>query len=239
MKRFFLQPLASLAAGTLLSAQALAFDGSQRAIDWEDELDLTEQQEDQIDAIEDKYHKQFRELRKSHKTDTINSRNHGKPQQAQHLMKQMREEIQQVLTKEQRAEARKLVSERRREAMEKRLRKMAKKLDMTDEQKSQLKQTLNEQSQQYHWPMDHAQRQQARAHFDEAMQDILTGEQQQEWQAMKSGFKKRWHHEGDLKRNFNSDDHNDDGYRTQKGHQKNNHYNNDSQGGFRKGYQDW
>ncbi|WP_419812154.1 hypothetical protein [Bacterioplanoides sp.] len=225
MKRLFLQPLATLAAGTLLSAQAWAFDGSQRPIDWEDELGLSEQQEDQIDAIEDKYHKQFRELRKSHQP-TESTSGHA-------LMKQMRDEIQQVLTKEQRAEARKLVAERRREAMEKRLRQMAKKLDMTDEQKTQLKQTLSQQGQQYRWPMDHEQRQQARAQFDRAMKEILTGEQQQQWQTLQSGFKTRWHHEGDLKRSYHQQE------QAQNGHQKNNHHHDDPHGGLRKGYQDW
>jgi Spy/CpxP family protein refolding chaperone len=230
MKRFFLQPLASFAAGALLSAQALAFDGQHRSIDWQEDLELTEHQEDQIEAIEDKYHQQFRELRKSHK------QGERKPEQAHALMKQMRSEIQQVLTKEQRAEARKLMAQQRQQAMEKRLAKMARKLDMSDEQQQQLKQRNDQRSADYQWPMDRVQREQARAEFEQAMNNILTGEQQQQWQAMKARYKKRWHQEGELRRQHHYRDSHDpshNGY-DERSSEKQSHH-----AGFRKGYQDW
>jgi len=219
MKKMIFQPLATLAVGALISAQAMAFGGHQRGIDWEDELNLSEQQEEQIEAIEDRYHDQFHELRKS------NSQRQERHQQKVSLMKKMREEIQQVLTKEQRATARNLVAERRQKAMEKRLKKLARKLDMTEEQKTQLEQTITAEKANYQWPMDHQQRQQARVKFDNAMSNILTSEQQQEWQAMKAKFKKRWSHGKH------------DGGRHEGRHHYNSHHEND--GGFRKGYGDW
>lgn len=222
MKKSIIQPLAALACGALISAQALAFGGGHRGFDWEEELNLTEQQEDQIDAIEDRYQDQFHAMRQG------NGQRQERHQQAHSLIKQMREEIQQVLSKEQRAAARKLVAERRQHAMKKRLRKVARKLDMTDEQKTQLQQAVSAESNNYQWPMDQEQRQQARANFDLAMQNILTGEQQQEWQTMKAKFKKRWRH----------------GKR--EGHHQENSYNDSSRdnhedhhGGLRKGYHAW
>ncbi|WP_420588414.1 hypothetical protein [Bacterioplanoides sp.] len=219
MKKMFIQPLATFAVGALISVQAMAFGGHQRGIDWEEELDLTEQQEEQIEAIEDRYQDQFHEMRKD------KGQRHERHQQAAALMKQMRQEIQQVLTKEQRAQARNLMTERRHKAMEKRLKKLARKLDMTDEQKSQLKQTLTAQKQQYQWPMDQEQRQQARATFDSAMAGILTSEQQQQWQAMKAKFKKRWHH--------------DKHHRYDEEYHKNSYDEHEHRGGLRKGYHSW
>lgn len=223
MKKSIIQPLAALACGALISAQALAFGGGHRGFDWEEELNLTELQEDQIDAIEDRYQDQFHAMRQG------NGQRQERHQQAHALIKQMREEIQQVLSKEQRAAARKLVAERRQHAMKKRLRRVARKLDLSDEQKAQLQQAVSSEKDSYQWPMDQEQRQQARATFDQAMQNILTGEQQQEWQSMKARFKKRWHrgtHEGHHQRNvFNSSSAggDDDGHH----------------GGFRKGYNAW
>ena len=205
----------NLCCGALISAQAMAFGGHQRGMDWEDELDLTEQQEEQIDAIEDRYHDQFHEMRKS------KGNRQERHQQAAGLLKKMREEIQTVLTKEQRATARKLIAERRQQAMEKRMKKLARKLDMTDEQQSQLKDSMVAQKEQYQWPMDQQQRQQAREDFNNAMNNILTAEQQQQWQAMKAKYKKRWNHgrhEGGKHHGRHHDEHD---------------------GGFRKGYHDW
>lgn len=219
MKKVLIQPLTTFVVGTLISVQAMALGSQQRGIDWEEELDLTELQEARIEAIEDRYQGQFHDMKKS------KGQRHERHQQAATLMKQMRQEIQQVLTKEQRAQARKLMTERRRQAMEKRLKKLASKLDMTDEQQSQLQQTLKTRKQHYQWPMDHEQRQQARAMFDSAMADILTSEQQQQWRAMKAKFKQRWHH--DQSYNRHHDQHYDQPHHDQQS------------GGLRKGYQDW
>jgi Spy/CpxP family protein refolding chaperone len=219
MRKIFIQPLATFAVGALISVQAMAFGSHQRGIDWEEELDLTEQQEDQIEAIEDRYQGQFHEMKKG------KGQRHERHQHAATIMKQMRQEIQQVLTKEQRAQARKLMTERRHQAMEKRLKKLARKLDMTEEQKSQLQQTLKTQRQQYQWPMDQEQRQQARVTFDTAMAGILTSDQQQQWQAMKAKSKKRWHH--DKQRDGDEE------------YYKNSYEEHPSRGGLRKGYQSW
>lgn len=225
MKKSIIQPLAALACGALISAQALAFGGGHRGLDWEEELNLTEHQEDQIDAIEDRYQDQFHAMRQN------KGQRQERHQQVHSLIKQMRAEIQQVLTKEQRAAARKLVAERRQHAMKKRLRKVARKLDMTEEQQTRLQQRVSSDSQNYQWPMDQEQRQQARQAFDLAMQDVLTGEQQQEWQSMKARFKKRWRREkydgGRHEDHHRGDDHDHD------------HDHDNEHGGFRRGYHSW
>lgn len=219
MRKTIIQPLAMLAVSALISAQAVAYGSHQRGIDWEEELDLTEQQEEQIEAIEDRYQNQLRSLRKHH------GQRHEQQPKSAILVKQMRKEIQQVLTKEQRALARQLITERRQKAMAKRIKKLARKLDMTDKQKQQLEVALRTEKSKYQWPMDQEQRQQARERFDSAMVNILTKEQQQQWQAMKTKSKQRWHH--------NNPDNGQHGY------YKNGYGQQESHGGLRKGYHDW
>lgn len=233
MKKLRLPAITSLAVGTLISAQVLAFDGrAERGIAWEDQLELSEQQEAQIEAIEDKYQTQFREMRQSAQEQG------AKRQQAGMLMKQMRQEIQQVLTAEQKAQASNLIAERRQHALNQRLKKVARRLQMTADQQQQLRQVMDEQQAGYLWPVDREQRSQAREQFDSALEQILTRDQRQQWQAMKTHQKKRWHHARELRRERQQQQHPQHQHQQ---HQPQRHETSPEvrHGGLRKGYNDW
>lgn len=173
MKSSFMQSLAAFACTAVISAHAVAA-GDKRGIDWEEQLNLSEQQEEKIEAIESRYHTQLKALKKE------------RHEQASALRHSMRNEIQQVLTKEQRQKARQLLSERRQHSTNKRLKRLSKKLDLSNEQKKQIRQKVREHQSQTQWPMDHQQRQQARLHFDQVMGEVLNDQQQQQWQAIKA-----------------------------------------------------
>ena len=87
----FSHVLGAVACGVLMTtAQAWGFDDRQGRMDWEGSLNLTEEQEKQIDDIEDRYRKSFRELRASEKESR------GDVDERQALYLQMREEMRKV-----------------------------------------------------------------------------------------------------------------------------------------------
>jgi len=176
------------ACTVLLASQALAFGGKHREIDWDDELELTDAQEERIDEIEGNYESQFRELRKA---DTPRSESRAK---AHELMQTMRAEIQQVLTPEQREQAQTLMREQHTKMQKKHAKELARKLDLSDEQKSALLKGVKEQKDNYQWPLDQAQREAARQQFEQLVQGVLTAEQQEKWTAMKEKQMRKWHH---------------------------------------------
>lgn len=172
----------------LLASQALAFGGKHREIDWDDELELSDAQEERIDEIEDSYESKFRELRKA---DTPRSENRAK---AHELMQAMRAEIQQVLTPEQREQAQSLMREQHAKMQKKHAKELARKLDLSDEQKETLLKGVKEQKDNYQWPLDQSQREAARQHFEQLVQSVLTAEQQEKWTALKEKQMRKWHH---------------------------------------------
>ncbi|MCA6064142.1 Spy/CpxP family protein refolding chaperone [Thalassolituus marinus] len=172
----------------LMATQAMAFDGKHREIDWEDKLDLTDAQEEKIDAIEDRYHDKFRELRKG------DARPGDKHDEMEALMQQMRGEIHDVLTDEQRQQAKDMMREQHAKMQRKHAKRLARDLDLSDEQKDKLMTTLSALKSDYEWPLDKAQRDEAHDAFDAAVNSVLDDEQKQKWEKMKEKQKRKWHH---------------------------------------------
>ena len=210
MQQRFLTWIGAVSCALLLTAQANAFGGKHREIDWDDELNLTEAQEDRIDDIEDRYHDQMRELRRA------GGDRADKQDKFEQLQRAMRDEIHAVLTVEQREEARALMREQHSRMRQKYARHLARELDLSDEQQSQLVSTVKALPDDYQWPMDKAQRDAARDQFDAAVESVLTEEQSQQWQKMKERQQSRWHHPGEPGWGAPDDD-DDDGRKGGKG----------------------
>ncbi len=172
----------------LLAGQSLAFGGKHREIDWDDELELTDAQEERIEEIEHKYEKQICELRKA---AGGKGENRGK---VHGLVQTMRAEIQQVLTEEQRQQAQSLMREQHAKMQKKHAKELARKLDLSDEQRSALLKGVKELRDNYQWPLDQLQREAARQQFEQLVQSVLTAEQQEKWTAMKEKQVRKWHH---------------------------------------------
>ncbi|MCD8522401.1 MAG: hypothetical protein LRY66_09460 [Saccharospirillaceae bacterium] len=172
----------------LLASHTLAFDGKHREIDWDDKLALTDTQEQSIDTIEDNYESKIRELRKADMPCTESRA------RAHELMQAMRTEIQQVLTPEQRGQAQILMREQHAKMQRKHAKELARKLDLSDEQKSTLLKAVKELKDDYQWPLDQTQREAARQQFQQTVHSVLSPEQQEKWAAMKEKQMRKWHH---------------------------------------------
>ena len=110
------------------------------------------------------------------------------------VVQTMRAEIQQVLTPEQREQAQTLMREQHTKMQKKHAKELARKLDLSDEQKSALLKGVKEQKDNYQWPLDQAQREAARQQFEQLVQGVLSAEQQEKWTAMKEKQMRKWHH---------------------------------------------
>lgn len=182
----FSHVLGAVACGVLMTtAQAWGFDDRQGRMDWEGSLNLTEEQEKQIDDIEDRYRKSFRELRASEKESR------GDVDERQALYLQMREEMRNVLTEEQQALAEEQISERKKDRHERELHRLAKALKLTDEQKATIATRLSK-HEPSDWPVDKEQRDADREYFDECIADVLTEEQQAKWNKLREKNRDKW-----------------------------------------------
>lgn len=172
----------------LTTAQAWAFDGKHREIDWEDELNLTDAQEEKIDAIEDSYHDKLRELRSE---DIKPSEMRSK---ADKLMHDMRDEVHNVLSKDQQKKAQELMREQHAKMQRKMARQLGRDLKLSDKQKDQLQEKVAKLKDDYQWPLDKDQRDASMKAFDAAVASVLTDEQKAKWTDMKERQARNWHH---------------------------------------------
>ncbi|WP_430460943.1 Spy/CpxP family protein refolding chaperone [Thalassolituus sp. LLYu03] len=179
---------AAACALVLTTAQAWAFDGKHREIDWEDELSLTDAQEDQIDSIEDNYHDKLRDLRQA------DIKPSEKREQAGELMRQMRDDIHAVLTPEQQGKAQELMRDQHAKMQRKLARQLGRELKLDDQQKDALQKKVADLKTDYEWPLDKEQRDSAMKDFDAAVQSVLTAEQSEKWSKMKEHQMGKFHH---------------------------------------------
>lgn len=196
--------VATLIVGLSISTAALAFGGGQHRnhFDW-DELDLTDVQEEQIDDIKDNFHDKFSALR------SADGSREDKREQFIELRKNMMADIKAVLTPEQKKEAQALVMAKAEKHMNKRLKKLSRKLDLTDEQKDSLKTHMQTKLASVQVQLESGtlpekgNRKSLMKEFDQQMQNILSEEQLTKWNEMKE--KRIQHmakHEGGDKRWF-------------------------------------
>lgn len=191
--------IATMILGLSISSMAFAFGGQHRGhFDW-DRLDLTESQEQQIDQIREDFHDQFRNLRKAE------GERNGKKQEFMELRQQMMTDIKAILTPEQKQQARGLMLSKVEKRMNKRLKKLSWKLDLSDEQESSLKEHLSLKMAAVKSRVEQGEvpalkdRGTFLNELDDKMQQILKPEQLAEWQELKQRRMQRMakHEDGD------------------------------------------
>ncbi|MDF1764269.1 MAG: hypothetical protein P1U57_12745 [Oleibacter sp.] len=173
----------------LTTTQAWAGDQNTRRVAWDDSLNLSEQQEEQIEEIENRYRNNFRDLMSSDDRNGLMKKKHE-------LHQQMRDEIHSVLNEEQKAVALQQMQDRREQVQQKHVKKLQRMLDLSDEQSQALQAQLLERSPAA-WPMDKEQMEGDRKHFKQVMQAVLNEDQLQRWQSMHEENKKKWRNHGE------------------------------------------
>lgn len=187
----FTHALSVVACGVLLTtAQAWGFEERHGKMDWEESLNLTEEQEKKIDEIEDRYRSSFRELKASEKGPQ------GADEKRQALYLQMREEMRGVLTEEQQALAEEQIQKRRDDRRDRHLDRLAQDLELSDEQKATLKAELSK-HEPADWPVDKEQRDADRLNFEKTLDSVLTDEQRATWADLREKNRDKWRHHGD------------------------------------------
>lgn len=174
-----LRQFAVLLAGGLVTMTAGAYDTRQYEIDWAEALQLSHEQQQQIDSIEQRYREQNRQLR----PDCAGSANRSRL---------MRKDMHQVLTAEQRETARVLMHEQHQQLQLRHARELAHRLRLDDAQKEQFLQAVAALKDDYQWPLDIAQHDAARRQFEGVLQSVLSAEQLDKWQQMRKQTAYNW-----------------------------------------------
>lgn len=180
--RIVLVPILLLAS--LLSFSASAEDPKGYKSDMEDSLKLSESQKQQINAIEQRFRQAMNE-----KKAAGASREEMKALMKKKLQS-MRDEVASVLTDAQKSLAQKQVREQNQKRIKRYLSQLAQQLELSDQQKAQVRQTLN--SIKGSWPMDKSQMDAERQRFNRSLEGILNKDQLQTWQEIKDKTKNKW-----------------------------------------------
>lgn len=184
----FQRSLSLVACGVLMTtAQAWGVEERHQKINWEDSLQLTEEQQKKIDDIEDRYRDSFKELKPS---EAARAERRDKRQE---LYVQMREEIRSVLSDEQQALAEEQVRKREKNSREDHIDKLSRELSLTSEQRALLDEKLS-QCKKEDWPVDKAQRDADRNHFETTVKSVLTEEQKEQWKILREKRRDKWSH---------------------------------------------
>ena len=196
----FLERSVALIGGLLISVQVLAFEGKHREIDWSEELQLSDEQQQKIEEIEQRYRDERKEMREDNR-DADNARGAAfcEKMQAEYgkQLEQMRAEIHAVLTAEQKERATAVIREQHLQMQLRHARDVAHRLEMNKDQKEKLLNDVLALKDDYQWPLDLAQHEAAREHFDAVLRQHLTDEQVRKWELMREKQMRKWHHHED------------------------------------------
>jgi len=166
-------------AGWWVSAAAWAFEGLYREIDWVKELRLSAAQQQQLEAIEERY----QPLRKEQMRGCM---------RAADGLQKMREEMHQVLDVQQREKARTLMRAQHQQMQLRHTRELAHRLNLPDEQKDALLQAVTNLQDEYQWPLDIAQHGAARQQYETLLQAQLNAGQLAQWQQWREQRQYQW-----------------------------------------------
>ena len=173
-------PAAVICITTLAATSVQADEERYRKMNWEESLQLTEEQQQDIRRIENAFRKQIHDMDAS----DVEARKNE--------FDRMREEIRAVLTEEQRELAHKQMEDQQKKLQLRNLGLLARALDLEPEQKRELKQTIL--AQQANWPMDKEQWDNFREAFDQKLHQVLTEEQLSDLEAMRERQRAKWQH---------------------------------------------
>lgn len=184
-KSFTILPASLCAALALGMTAAQAADNNSRDIDWAVELQLSAEQQQKISAIEEDY----RDKRKQLMREACEQQ----AMQLRELQHNMRTEVRAQLSAEQAQKSDEVVRKQHSHMQLRHGREVAKKLKLPDEQRERLLADVASMQEDYRWPLDIDQREQARASFDLVLARHLSAEQRKRWLALKNNQKHKWH----------------------------------------------
>lgn len=190
---WWISPVMVLLSAVLLSAQTIAFEGKHREIDWTEELQLSAEQQRQIDAIEQRYREQRQGWRNGQHEQSGTDCERLQAERRQHY-ENMRADIQQVLTAEQKDRAATLMRDQHRQMQLRHARDVAYRLDLSHAQKEQLVEQVSVLKDDYEWPLDLAQHDAARVQLDAVIRAVLTDAQAAKWDRLREKQMRKWHH---------------------------------------------
>lgn len=188
-KGCWLWSVAALISSSLICTQAVAFEGKHWDIDWAKELQLSDAQQNRIDAIEQRHREERKALRSEREVSCEQLQAERRQQ-----YDRMRAEIQQVLTDEQKARATAQMREQHRQMQWQHARDVAHRLQLSAEQRELLFRAVGQLNDDYEWPLDLVQHEEARGHLDAAIRQVLTGQQADNWDRMREQQVRKWHH---------------------------------------------
>lgn len=163
----------------LASAAAWAFEGLHREIDWVKELQLSAAQQQQLEAIEQRYQPLRNEQMRGCRRDAD-------------ALQGMREEMHQVLTPPQRETARTLMRAQHQQMQLRHTRELAHRLSLPAAQKDALLQAVQNIQEDYQWPLDIAQHDAARQQYEALLQQHLDAGQLAQWQEWREQRQYQW-----------------------------------------------
>ncbi len=180
----------------LLSGAAQALEGSRRVMNWADLLGLDTAQQEQIKNIEKAYQSRFSDIRENLGPSWGE---HFDEQQwlqerlaARDLFAAMRIELQSVLTSEQRQRADDIVRKFHSRATRGILARMARGIDLTENQLADMDILANQVIGQFSWPVDHSQIEAGRVGIERIFSEVLTPAQLMELQQRERDDKRSW-----------------------------------------------
>lgn len=171
----------------LLSNLSFANNERQLDINWVTALNLSEAQQQQIHQAEQKYRESMQKLNQGH----CSPRELTEKNQA--LQHQLRQNLQIILSDEQKQLASQIIHDRHQTMQLQQVREITRVLKLSPEQSQELILAVNDLHIDYQWPLDLDQRDNAKALFEQQLQNYLSTEQWQQWQANLQKHQGRWH----------------------------------------------
>lgn len=171
--------------------QVYAFNTSRHEIDWAQELQLSTQQQQAIQTLEEQYRKQHQQLHQN--KERCRDTEQLKEKTAQ-LQQALFVDLQAVLNDEQRQKANQTIQQHHKRMQLRHAQEVAQTLNIPQQQRVELFADIEVIPFSYQWPLDLEQREQARQAFELLLNQHLTEEQQQQWHKKQQHASKKWHH---------------------------------------------
>lgn len=191
MGKFIFYIFFSLTSSLLvLNAQALAI--KHHGIDWIETLQLSKEQQQQINKLEQSFRLKHQALRQHQETCISQEKINAELEELRTLFFA---QMQHILTPEQQQKANQITRNQQRKMQIRYAQSLAQELNMPNEQKRALIEVVQLMNFQYQWPIDIIQRQQSQAELENSMAQLLTDEQRALWgQKLADASSKNWHH---------------------------------------------
>ncbi|MGB1093021.1 MAG: hypothetical protein ACPGYX_12930 [Oceanobacter sp.] len=167
-----------------------------RVIDWMKRLDLTHEQEDELDKIDAHYLEQFKNIQMSIRQEwgTVQDQEEAYEgaKALMNLTMDTRAQKRAVLNEKQLEQADALVRRFHMSMTERYLKKITRMVELSDEQKNSVTKGIEEIAARFDWPLVHEQADFARASSESLLSDILTDDQMETVMKEQIRMMRRW-----------------------------------------------